>query len=155
MNNTFTVNDAHDIITKKILIGKLSKSALEKQIQYSNAVIKLQTITSNIATQKKERINILENLFEQQLTNFTAERQQECMDIYISINKLDMTTIEQRNIIILLESLDCEMKKLYEQIETLEKTIPIDKLITQYNISTLSQTNQSNQSSQTNRTKQV
>jgi hypothetical protein len=133
--NKLTVNDGYEIVSKKILVGKISKLALEKQIQYSTTAIKLQNYITNIAKQKIELVSKLENVFEKQLSEFVISRQQECMDIYVQINHLDQPTLEQNNLILQLDELDNEMKKLYEQIEAIERTIPIDKIVTQFNLS--------------------
>lgn len=136
MNRPLTVNDAYELISKKILVCKMSKMALEKQAEYSACIIKLHNYTNNIVKKKSDLINKLEMIFEQQLTNFTADRQQECMNLYMQINELDKPSVEQSTIISRMEFLDSEMKKLYEQIEQIERTIPLDKMITQYAVNT-------------------
>lgn len=136
MNRLLTVNDAYELVSKKILVCKMSKMALEKQTEYSSYVIKLHNYTNELVKKKIDLVNKLENIFEQQLTNFTADRQQECMNLYLQINELDQPSNEQSAIISKMTLLDIEMKKLYEQIEQIERTIPLDKMITQYAINT-------------------
>lgn len=133
-NSKITYTDSYDLITKKILINKLSTENLNHQIECSNNVKKIQDLIINIANEKKELINKLNNLLEMQLKEFTDIVQLECNDIYGYINELDEPSAEYIRYIKQIEILENKMKELNYKIQAIENTIPQTQLITNYSI---------------------
>jgi recombinational DNA repair ATPase RecF len=127
-----TYNDAYELITRKILINKMSIENLKMQIEFSQCDRKLQELSIDVANKKIELANRLTELFEQQLTEFTADRQDQCIYIYQELNQLDKPSVEYVSLCKKLDSLNEKMKDLCVRIDGLERTIPKEKLLTQF-----------------------
>jgi hypothetical protein len=133
-NNKITYTDAYDLISKKILINKLSLENLNNQVESSTTVKKIQDLIINIANEKKELIIKLNNLLEMQLKEFTDEVQIECNDIYGYINELDEPSSDYNRYIKEIQLLENKMTELNYKIQCIENTIPQTQLITNYSI---------------------
>ena len=83
------LTDAYDLMSKKIIINKMSIENLNNQISFSESSIQLQTMAISIAKKKVELIERLNEIFEQQLKEFCPVRQQDCQNLYDEINELD------------------------------------------------------------------
>ena len=128
------LTDAYELITRKILINKMSVENLEHHSEFYKANIKMLVINMKIAEKKVELINQLNTLLEQQLSEFSAERQKDCMKLYIQINSLDRPTKQYKKINKDLTRHQDKMLELIPKIQYIESTIPAEKNITNYNI---------------------
>jgi hypothetical protein len=134
IDSKLSFNDAYEIVSKKILINKMSMELLATQMKFSEISIKMQKHTNNIAGQKIQITNQINILLELQLTNFTDARQSEGLDLYVQLHKLDPITTDHRSWLNAMDALREKMINLSGQIDALERTIPNEKLITQYHI---------------------
>ena len=133
-NAAITYTDAYDLITKKILINKLSIENLNNQIEHSMIIKIIQDLIINIAKEKKQLILKLNNLLEMQLKEFTDIVQVECNDIYRYINELDEPTTEYIKYAKQIKEVENKMQELNYKIQAIENTIPQTKLVTNYSI---------------------
>ena len=127
-----TAHNGYDLISKKILIGRLSISSLETQITYTTKSISLQNTMNETAAKKLKLVSDLNSIFEKQVTDFSEERQRQCMELYKEINQLDLPRPEQKVLTDELNTLENNMMELQKQINYLEASIPNEKLLTQY-----------------------
>lgn len=128
------ISDAYELISKKILINKLSVENLNTQIKFSHTSAKLQLATVEMARKKLKLVKKLTPILEKQLSEFTEERQIKCVKIYNKINELDTPTDEFKELCNQLRSLEHEMMGLIKKLQYLEAQIPAEKVITNYNI---------------------
>jgi hypothetical protein len=89
MSHDLTFTDAYELVSKKILINRMSLENLDIQIKYANDVMKLQAYTIRSAKAKKKLIEELNPILEKQLKEFCEIRQQECKNIIDNINDID------------------------------------------------------------------
>jgi hypothetical protein len=134
MAGKFSITDAHDIISKKILINRMSITNLETQFKFSQESAKLQVLTMKITEKKLKIIKELNIILENQLNEFDEKRQEDCLQLYKKINTLDTPTPIHINLCKKLNQYEQEMLTLMPKIQYLEQTIPDEKLITNYNI---------------------
>jgi hypothetical protein len=146
-NQKITAHNGYDLVSKKILIGRISISMLETQIEYTNNSIKIQHISNDIAEKKLKLTTALNSIFEKQLNDFTEARQNQCMELYKEINLLDEPVEEHKELIKKIRKLENHLTELQKQINFLEATIPKERVIVQY---TANQTNPANQTTQAN-----
>ena len=128
-------SDAYELMHRKILINKMSIESLNLQMKYSQTTKQIQDVIMETTKNKISLAEKLNVLFEQQLREFTAERQDECIVIYKDLNDLDanpspkfMELYEQ------MQEYENKITDLNIKIEALEKTIPMEKLITQFEV---------------------
>lgn len=133
MASDITFNDARDIISKKILIGRISIESLKLQKEFAVFSKRLQEISHDIASRKIELATELNNLFEQQLSEFSEERQTQCISITRKINELDICP-EARNLQMKLNDINEKIIIFCRRIDELESTIPGQKVITNFKI---------------------
>lgn len=131
-----TINDAREILNKKILINRLSIQNLDLQAKYFDEVIILQSLSRTISNKKRDLISKLNDVFEKQLAEFTEERQNESTEIYQQINALDSPSGEYMRCVKQMKEYEEEMLNLVPKIDYLEKTIPDSKQITNFKIKT-------------------
>ncbi len=129
-----TYTDAYELVSKKILINKLSIENLNNQITYCSLFRKIQDITEDIANKKLQLVEQLNVLFEQQLREFDAGRQDQCLSIYNKINQLDSPNQEFIRTCNLLEELRGKMENTISRIQYLESTIPNEAIVTNYTV---------------------
>jgi len=129
--------DAYNIINKKILINKMSIDNLNHQINMSDYSIKIQNSIKKVCNKKIELINKLNGLLEKQLSKFSEEVQDECILLYQQINGLDEKNVEYKNALKEYNKYKEMMMHNTRNIEYLEKTIPEEKVVTNYNIKTV------------------
>lgn len=129
-----TYTDAYELVSKKILINRLSIENLKHQIKYCQLFRKIQDITESIAQNKIRLVERLNSLFEQQLKEFSADRQEQCLEIYAEINKLDTPSSEFTNTCSQLDSLRGQMEDLISRIQHIESTIPNETVVTNYTL---------------------
>jgi len=129
-----TVTDAHDLVSKKILINRMSAESLRHQIECSKASIKLHAIIARLATKKLELIEKLTVVLERQLSNFDDLRQEECQDLYKYINELDEPAPEHLALLKTVRDHDQAMLTLLPKIQHIESTIPKELTVTNYKI---------------------
>jgi hypothetical protein len=128
------LSDAYELVSKKILINKMSIENLNNQIEFSTATMKMQAFIIRAARRKITLINSLNDILEKQLNEFDEFRQSQCIDIYKELNELDSPTdeyIEQRAI---CKKCDEAMLTLTPKIEYIERTIPNTLDVTNYKI---------------------
>lgn len=131
---TLTYNDAYDILSKKILINKIALENMQYQkVFLSNCKI-LQDYNLTTLNKKMECVVKLNELFEQQLAKFTEERQDECILLYKKLSELEQPTTEVIQVHNVLNETEERMKDLCVKIDALERTIPAEKIITQYSV---------------------
>jgi valyl-tRNA synthetase len=128
------VSDAYELVSKKILVNKMSVENLKNQIDFSTKFIKFQVENAKIAHAKIKLVKSLNNILENQLREFTPERQEACMDLYNQINAFDLPTTDHCKM--LSDCHDCErrMIELQEKIAYIESTMPNEQLVTNYNV---------------------
>ncbi len=134
MSNKIAITDAYDVMSKKILINRMSMECLQHQIAFSENSIKFQKLTKQVAEKKLKLINELNTLFEKQLSTFDELRHKECMLIYDEINELDTPTAEHNKLINELKKHEEAMFSLMPKIQHIESTIPNEQSITNYAI---------------------
>lgn len=127
-------HNGYDIIQRKILIGKLSIECLKLQEEYSRNIIKIQKQAIETAKKKYLLIEKQNEIFEKQLSEFTESRQQECLDINIEINLLDIHPSEYRELVSRTDDLTAKLAHLTNQIQGLEAQMPEEFMITQYKL---------------------
>ena len=132
--NQLSFHDAYELISKKILINKITQEVLKKQIRFSSLSVKLQKYAIDIAKSKQKCISTLDELLEKQLSNPTSELQNECLKIYDELYKLDILTPEYMDLMKSMDTLRNEMINLTNQADAIEKTIPVEQLITKYKV---------------------
>lgn len=140
----FSVDDAHEIMTRKIIIGRMSIEALKLQIEYSKNSKKLQDLTMSVANQKIKLIEKQNALFEEQFKSFDDLRQDECMNLYDDINALDSMPDEARVVCKTLEETEKKMQDLLLRIDALAKLIPERFSVTKYTVKPKQNANVSN-----------
>lgn len=136
-HNTITLTDAKDLVSKKILINKMSIDNLKTQIEFAKAAIKLQYLTSEAARKKIPLVEQLNEIFEKQLIEFTEERQLQCNELYEQINAIDQPTEEYLVVLNTLEKKEEEMLNLMPKIQYLESQLPSQQEIDVYKIKVL------------------
>jgi hypothetical protein len=129
-----TYTDAYELVSKKILINRLSVENLKHQVNYCQLFRKIQNITESIAQSKIRLVERLNVLFEQQLKEFSADRQEQCLEIYAEINKLDTPSLEFVNACNQIETLRRQMEDLISRIQHIESTIPNETVVTNYTV---------------------
>ena len=125
-----TFSDGYELISKKILINRLSIENLKYQKTYCELFKKIQHMSWLIADKKILLIEQLSSVFEQQLREFTQERQNECLLICTQINELDTPSAEFTSTCNQLENMRSKMEDLIAKISYLERTIPNEQTIT-------------------------
>jgi hypothetical protein len=138
MSHDLTFTDAYELVSKKILINRMSLENLDIQIKYANDVMKLQAYTIRSAKAKKKLIEELNPILEKQLKEFCEIRQQECKNIIDNINDID----ECPDVDYFPTLKSCEKNKnqlidLSNKIQHLYKTIPNELDVTNYKIKAL------------------
>lgn len=134
MSRNITIHDAKELISRKILINRITSEYLKKQNARAEISIKLQNLDITNNEEKLQLVDELEKLFEQQLREFDAERQMSCMEIYATLNSLQRPSDEYFKLFKKMQKLDSEIGSLAEKIEYLESTIPKEQLVTQYEV---------------------
>lgn len=129
-----TFNDAYELISKKILVNRMSVECLKSQIAYSHAVAKLQLLNVKVSRQKLELVEKLNKLLEPQLKEFDDLRQDECMELYHQLNELDQPSDDWKKICDEAEKHQKEMMTLVPRIRSIESTIPPQLMITNFRI---------------------
>jgi hypothetical protein len=127
-------SDAYDLISKKILINKLSIKNLQAQIDYSHTSAQLQLLSVKLAREKIKLVKEMTPILEKQLTEFDETRQDQCVDLYDQINKIDNPTEEWRKLVKKLEKHQEEMCNLLPKIQQIEATIPPSLRVTNFRI---------------------
>jgi hypothetical protein len=135
MANKISYTDAYQLVSKKILIGKMSLQCIDKQIEFATYSKKIQDMSIEIGIKKKALVEKLNTILEQQLREFTEERQKECAAIYCEINYLEDPKPEYIKYCRLMDKISDDLANLLLNIESIEKTIPEEQLITNYKIS--------------------
>jgi hypothetical protein len=130
----FTVTDAYELMSKKILINKISIASLQEQIAMADLSIKLQALHKDLAQRKIEIAQYLNGVLEQQLTEFTAERQEECLHLYRELNELDDHTLEYKRLVRELDERQQKILNYVRDIDGLERTIPNERLVTNFRV---------------------
>lgn len=125
-----TFSDGYELVSKKILINRLSIENLKYQKAYCELFKKIQNMTWIIADKKILLIEQLSKIFEGQLREFTQERQNECLAVYEQINELDTPSAEFTSTCSQLENLRSKMEDLIAKISYLERTIPNEQIVT-------------------------
>jgi hypothetical protein len=129
-----TFTDAYELMSKKILINRMSIENMKLQIEYGNLSKKLQELNIATCNEKIKLVEQLNGILEQQLNEFTELRQNECLDIYGYINELDSPTTEFIQTCDKLETARAKMEDLMEKIQKIENTIPNEQVITNYTV---------------------
>lgn len=143
-DRTIKISDAYELMSKKILIARMSIELAKNQILLSEASIKIQQHAINVS---KERIKLLEKvcpILEKQLSEFDEIRHQECVDIYGYIDELDEYSPEITKAFKDCDKYNEEMRNLYPKIQHIESTIPTTKEVTNYKIKDVPATNAHN-----------
>lgn len=132
MDRKVSITDVHHIISNKILSNRIAMENLQNDIKHSLAVMQIKTITTRIS---REKINLISNynqLLEQQLVDFTEERQAECNSIAQQINILDTPTTEYKRLITEIETCEVERIRLLTYYNQIEQRIPKEVSGTKY-----------------------
>jgi hypothetical protein len=134
MSRGITINDAQELLKRKLLINKMSLECLTHQIEFSKQSSILQVLTMQDAMKKHELVSELNPIIEKQLSEFTELRQAECIEIYHQINQIDTPTDRFREIIGKLDKAQESMCDLMNNIRYLELQMPDQQLITNFHI---------------------
>jgi len=134
MSYGITLNDAQELLKRKLLINKMSAECIKYQLEYSKNSAMLQVLTMKTAEDKLKLIEELNIITEKQLGEFTQERQDECKEIYIQINVLDTQTPRFRELVARLDTAQEKMCALMPKIAHLEAQMPPSQLVTNFHI---------------------
>jgi hypothetical protein len=134
MSRGININDAQELLKRKLLINKMSLECLTHQIEFSKQSSILQVLTMQDATKKHALVIELNVIIEKQLSEFTELRQVACVEIYRQINQIDTPTARFREIIGKLDNAQESMCNLMNNIRYLELQIPDQQLITNFHI---------------------
>lgn len=135
MSHQLTFTDAYELVSKKILINRMSLENLDIQIKYSTDVMKLQAFTIRSAKAKKKLIEELNPILEKQLKEFCEIRQQECKNIIDNINNIDdCPDVDYYPTLQSCEKHKNQLIELSNKIQHLYKTIPNELDVTNYKI---------------------
>lgn len=129
------LSDAHDLISKKILINNMSIQLAKHQMLYSASAIKMQQYAINISKERTKLLKQVNELMEKQLNEFDETRHKECMDIYGYIDDLEKSDDVYKKCIEECNKHEEAIKNLIPSIDAIEKTIPNEQVITNYKIS--------------------
>jgi hypothetical protein len=127
-----SISDCKEIISRKLLINKMSIEVLKHQNEFSDLSISLQEYSKKVANKKIELVKELDRVYESQLSDFTKEGNDLSLELARQINMLDRPTDEYISIIKLLEAKENEMLNLLSKIEYLNKLIPDQKEIEKF-----------------------
>lgn len=127
-------SDAYEIISKKIVINRMYINMTKNQMDLSENIKQLQDNIINVSSKRLILLNNMNNIFEKQLSEFTEERQIECMNIYQDVTNLDKYDEKTEKCINKCKFLEDEINGLIIRIKALEDTLPKTKLITNYKI---------------------
>jgi hypothetical protein len=129
---TLYVHDSYDLISKKILIAKMTHELLDNHVKYHTIAARLQTECGELMKKRLEIVKEMEAVLHPQLINFTAERQAH----YNSLND-KYNALNENHLIPVTKQLD-ELKEIIEksmkQVAYLQSTIVQEKMIEQYKI---------------------
>ncbi len=130
------ISDAQTIIQKKIVVNRMAIENMGHQIQYCNAIARIQLLTIKLLKEKIKLLNQINPILEQQISNFTLERQQMCHDTYALINDMDNMSenTEYMNLCRIVKNTNDKMETLMGKIKAIEDTIPNQQIITNYKI---------------------
>lgn len=131
---SLSLSDAHDLVSKKILISNMAIENLNYQIKFSTAMRKFQLLSAVIAQKKIVLITRLNDILNKQLNEFCEIRQEECKNIYDEINQLDTPTSEMLSAINDCRKYEEDMLTLMPKIQYIESTIPPQLNVTNYKI---------------------
>jgi len=131
-SSVIKTHNAYDLVSKKIIICKMSSENLSLQMEYADASIKIQQLAVDIAKRKRELIADLEALLYKQLTDFDKSRNEECAYLYNLLNELDIPSAEFKALEQTLDKKRDEVIDLSQRILYMESTIPNEVLITNY-----------------------
>lgn len=121
-----------DIVKKKILHAKLAQKTLQHQVMMCNASVRLNKLNYGIAKAKQKLVKQLETLYEQQLVQFTSERQAECHRITEEINTLDEPTEDAKKYMACIDKHRGPFLKQVDALEKLDSSIPDNKSFKQW-----------------------
>ena len=130
----FNLTDAVEIMNRKITVNNMSIDCLQKQVKYSENVCALQILFANKAQQKIELVNKLNHVLSQQLATFDEIRQDEVNELYKELNDLDGPDSSITALINVNKDLEYNVENLMNKINTIEKTIPDNKMMTNFKV---------------------
>lgn len=134
-NKKLNYSEVYELISRKILINKMTSEQLRKQIEFSAESKKLQDFAIDDNKYKLQLVDDLTKLFEQQLSNFDENRQEECLEIYKQLNENNKPSYEYVEQYKKLMRLERDIKSLAERVDALEKTIPSNVEFEHYAVS--------------------
>jgi hypothetical protein len=134
MSCAITLNDAYELLKRKLLINKMSLSSLEAQMIYSKEACILQVLTMKDAEKKIKLVIELNEITENQLNDFTQERQDRCQELYHEINVIDTPTKKFLDTVKRLDEYQQTMLNLMPKIQYLESMMPSQQLVTNFHI---------------------
>lgn len=126
------IHDLRDIISKKILINKITVEFLKTQRKFAELSQQLQQYSADDIDQKILIVNRLITLYEEQMKEFTDFRQEECISLYADLNSLQDVRIP--GLVVELDRLDHKIRDLSVKIDALEQTVPSIKEGIQYEL---------------------
>ena len=132
---TLSFSDAHDLVSKKMLINKIAIENIAAQVAYCKADQQRHNIIIDVCRQKALLLNELNNILEQQLKSFDEFRQNQCLEIYKEINALDEPTGDYIEYSKACEEADNKLSTGMMQAASIESTIPDTLCVTNYKIS--------------------
>jgi hypothetical protein len=128
------IHDAKQIISRKILVNKMSIEQLQNNTDLIENTILLHKYGLNIISKKKVLVEKINEIMERQLSEFTAFRQEQCNKLYEEINDLDQHTDELKLIMSNCKKYEELMLNLQHKIQYIEDQIPKSEIITNYKI---------------------
>ncbi len=131
---TFTINDASELITKKILVNRMSIECLEMQKEHIRSEMEIKRMNHSIAKQKIKLIEQLNSILEKQINEFDEIRQEECKYLTEDINALDRPTVEYNELLRKIHDLEHQMTTLVGKINYINQSIPETFTVTNYRV---------------------
>jgi chromosome segregation ATPase len=128
------VHDFRDLISRKIIINRVTLEFLNTQKKLSEKSIELQEYSVANATQKLIIMEQINTLYEQQLNEFDESTQQKCIELYDELNKIHQTPMNIYKLTVELNNLDDKLRELAGRIEYLESTMPQQQAGIQYKV---------------------
>lgn len=129
-----TVSEVYNLVSKQILIGKMSITSLKHQAEYCELLKKAQDYTIKMTNKKIELLEELNKLREEQLKEFDEFTQEQCNKIVDDINDLDSPSAEYYEISKQLNNKKDEQNTLIERIEYLQGTLPNEVVLDFYKV---------------------
>ena len=126
---TIKACNGYDIISRKILLNKISLDELKMLKEYSTLNIKAHQLSIKLYDKKEELVKKLNEVYEMQLNEYTKERNDICMDYCELIDELDNDP-DRDNLLKKINEIHEKICDLMNKSSAISKTIPENAIFT-------------------------